>query len=433
MVSVCRVERSGLAGAVSVPPNKSYTHRGVFLASMADGVSTINNALISDDIWSSIGAARVFGAGVTINGSTVVVEGTSERKMRMVPKVEAGNSGTTARISAAIAGLYDEMVVVDGDSSLQSRPMGPIERPMRELGVSCKTTDGRLPMRIEGPAVGGSITIDGTVSSQFLSGFLIAGPRMRNGLTANVEGEQVSKTYLDATIASMKRFGVDVLAMEPYRRYRVENSNYKRTVFNVPPDHSSMAMLIAAGILVGEGGIEIFSPVDGMPQSDTVFIDVVRRLGGDVRMNGHMIRAKAGSIGGGKVDLSDAPDLLPPMAILGLKSREGILIEGVEHARHKETDRIAMLCRELPKLGATVKENRDGLWIRTEGKLHGAILDPRTRPKMGGDHRLFMVYTMAGMLVGDTSVMDPDCAAVSYPKFLRDMRGLGAILRIENS
>ena len=414
----CKVDKSRLSGIIKCPPNKSYSHRAVFLASLANGKSTLRNVLLSRDTLATIEASRVFGAKIEINNSTVIVESKGE----IIPQtleIDASNSGTTIRIATAISSLSDKTITLTGDSSLKKRPMQPLLDALRQLGVQCTSTDGKPPVTVKGKAFGGTTHISGSISSQFISALLIAGPKMNNGLTLEIDGDLVSKPYLDSTIATMKKFGATVNVISPYKKYNVVNQEYKSTDFIVPSDFSSMALLLSAAVLLGEE-MSIEASIGDLPQGDKEIISYLEKLGVKINIGERITITSPKLLNGGRFDLSNNPDLLPPMAILALKTEKPIEIYNVKHARFKETDRIAILAKELAKIGITVTEKEDGVILEAPKILKSAELDASE------DHRLFMALAIAGMFVGNCTVTDPDSVDVSYPTFVEDMKKIGA-------
>lgn len=418
----CKVDKSTLSGTISCPPNKSYSHRAIFLATLASGKSTLENVLLSRDTLATVSACKAFGAKIKINGSTVTVESTGE----IIPEtsqIDASNSGTTIRISTAIASLTDKKITLTGDSSLQKRPMQPLLDALTQLGVKCTSTDGKPPVTVEGRSNGGKTHISGSISSQFISALVISGPKMKNGITLEIDGDLVSKPYLDSTIATMKKFGVTVDAMIPYKKYNITNQKYKPSDFVVPSDFSSMALLLSAAVLLGKN-MSIDASLGDLPQGDREILAYLERLGVKINLGEKITLVSPKLLNGGRFDLSNNPDLLPPMAILALKTSKPIEIYNVKHARFKETDRIAILAKELAKIGIVITEKEDGLILDAPKALKGAELES------SDDHRLFMAFTIAGMFVGNCTVTDPDSVDVSYPTFVEDMRKIGANLTI---
>jgi len=414
----CKIEKSRLSGNIACPPNKSYTHRAIFLASLAKGKSQIRNVLFSRDTIATINACKTFGAIIKEEGNSLTIESSGDLRLQN-NEINASNSGTTIRISAAIASLLDVKTTLTGDSSLRKRPMQPLLDALKDLGAECTSTDGKPPITVKGKIHGGEVAISGSVSSQFISALMIASPRTEKGIKLKIEGNLVSKPYLDATIATMKKFGVNVETIEHYKKYSILKQQYKPTEFTIPSDFSSMALLLAAAVLIGDT-MTISASVDDLPQGDREMIIHLEKLGVKVNLGDTITVKTPTSLDGGRFDLSNTPDLLPALAILALKTSKPIEIYNVKHARFKETDRIAILARELAKIGIKVQEKEDGLILGAPDFVKGADLDS------SDDHRLFMAFCIAGMFVGNCTVSDPQSVDVSYPTFIKDMNKIGA-------
>ncbi len=415
----CRVEKSTLSGTITCPPNKSYTHRAIFLSSLANGKSIIKNVLRSRDTNATIEICKSFGAEIQGTESSLEVNGVDKFETADLA-VDASNSGTTIRIASAIAALRDGKTILTGDESLKKRPMKPLLDALESLGAKCSSNDGRPPLTISGRMGGGEVSIPGNVSSQFISALLIAAPLTEKGASLNISSDLVSKPYLDATIITMKKFGVKVKVLDQYKKYKIEPQQYRPTTIAIPSDFSSVALLLSAAVLVGRD-LTVKVSVGNLAQGDEAIIDILGKLGVNVSMNNDTITVKSPEkLRGGKFDLANTPDLLPPLSILALKSEFPIELYNVRHARFKETDRIAILARELQKLGINVTEKEDGLILGQPKELREASLNSEN------DHRLFMAFCIAAMFVGGCTVSDSDSVDVSYPSFVSDMSRVGA-------
>ena len=415
----CKIEKSTLNGKIICPSNKSYTHRAIFLAALSDGKSIVKKILRSNDTIATINACRGFGVEVEELENNVTINNTINQTVQN-SIINAENSGTTIRIAIAIAALSGGNTTLTGDESLRKRPMQPILDALQTMGVKTESDDGKPPIHMNGKIQGKEISINGNISSQFISALLIIAPRLPEGLIINVEGDLVSKPYVDLTIAIMKKFGVEVKIEEKYKKYIILHQMYKSTTFSIPSDFSNLALLLSANVLLGDG-LNIEISLDDMPQGDEAIVDILERLGVNVTLEEDIITTKSPiSLNGGKFDLSDTPDLLPAIAILALKSKKPIEIFNVKHARYKETDRIAIISRELKKIGLNVEEKDDGMILRKSLELHPAELNSEN------DHRLFMAFSIAGMFIGECTVSDPDAVKVSYPEFISDLVNTGA-------
>ena len=414
----CRVEKSEIRGNIVCPSNKSYTHRAIFLASLADGKSIIKNILRSGDTNATINACKNFGVEIKDVGNDITVSSTGELKIHS-NTIDAANSGTTIRIATAISALSNDKIVLTGDSSLKKRPMQPLLDALESLGAKCSSSNGNPPISVSGEIKGGEVKIPGNISSQFISALMITAPKLENGLILNIQGKLVSKPYIDATITVMKKFGVDVETKTPYKKYIIPEQNYKATTVTIPSDFSSLALLLSAAVLLGEN-LTIQISTGSMPQADEAIIDILEIMGVVITLDKNVIKIKSPEkLDGGKFDLSNYPDLIPAIAILALKTSKPIKIFNVEHARYKETDRITIIARELTKLGIKVVEKKDGLVLNNSDNLTNADLNSEN------DHRLFMAFCIAGMYVGNCTISDPESVKISYPNFISEMKRIG--------
>ncbi|MEM0367274.1 MAG: 3-phosphoshikimate 1-carboxyvinyltransferase [Candidatus Nitrosocaldus sp.] len=431
------VRHSRIDGSIVCPPSKSYTHRAVVISSLVDDgrPSIVRNALLARDTNATIHGCRVLGSYIEVGSSD---EGSS-RKGRMLivhgrreftlgyREIDAENSGTTIRMLAAVSTLVKEgSTILYGDSSLNRRPMQPLLDALRQLGVHCRSlADGTPPLLVNGNGIeGGHARITGGISSQFISALLIPSVYARHDVELSIKGEQVSKPYIDSTIAVMRKFSA-VVDNDEYKHYSIARQEYKHANFTVPGDFSSAAIILAAGVLAG-GSVRVEGLDFALPQGDSKIIDILRDMGARIHVDTGrgMAHVEESMLDGGVFNLADTPDLLPVVAILALKSKGRVEIRGVAHARFKETDRIANLARELSKFGAVVKELDDGLMITPPKTLSNALLESYD------DHRLFMVLCIASMLTERSIVRGLSSVDVSYPSFLDDLARIGADVRI---
>ena len=419
----CNIVKTKLSGKIVCPSNKSYTHRAIMLASLADGESTIKNVLYSSDTEATIEACKNFGAKIEKTNEKLSVKGIKDFKNNN-SSIDAKNSGTTIRIASAVASLSAGKTVLTGDESLIQRPMQPLLDALESIGAKCSSTDGKPPITVSGIAKGGEITIPGNVSSQFITALMIIAPMTEKGIKLNIEGDLVSKPYIDATIKVIEKFNVNVEQIIPYKQIQISPQIYNSTTITIPTDFSSLALLLSAAILVGDDLILEITKGD-LPQGDEKMIEFLENLGVIVTFSNNIITLKTPErLEGGKFDLNDTPDLLPPLAILALKTSKPIELFNVKHARYKETDRIAILARELKKLGVKVQERDDGLILESPENLKNAELNSEN------DHRLFMAFCIAGMYIGDCKVTNPESIEVSYPNFISDMNKVGGKIKL---
>ena len=414
----CKIEKSQLNGEIVCPASKSYTHRAIFLAALSDGKSIVKDALYSSDTRATIDACKTFGVDVHESGDIISIDNSINLEGEG-GIIDVVNSGTTIRIATAIAAISPNKTILSGDSSIKKRPMRPLLDSLESLGAKCISDDGKPPITVSGTIKGGEVEIIGDVSSQFISALLIIAPRLQNGLELNIEGNIVSKPYIDSTIASMEKFGVEVETIEKYKKYKIEHQTYKPTEFSIPSDFSNLALLLSATVLIGND-VSIKISMGDLPQGDELFIDILEKMGVIVTLQNNIISLKTpAKLDGGKFDLGNTPDLLPPLAILVLKSQNPIWIYNVAHARFKETDRIKIIAREIKKIGVRVEEKDDGIILYPPENITSAQLDSEN------DHRLFMAFCICGMYIGGCEVTNPESVEVSYPNFISDLSKIG--------
>lgn len=424
MVSIL-VKKSKIGGSVRCPSSKSYSHRTIAIASLAERQSTITNALLARDTLATLAGCRALGTEIRLEGTTVKVKGMPAFDPPQ-NVIDAENSGTTIRIMTAMSGLVRTgHTVLTGDESLRKRPMQPILDALTQLGVEAFSTkaDGTPPLVVRGGGIkGGTTVVDGSVSSQFISGLLIAGIYADSEIVMRIRGSLVSKPYVRATLATMKHFGVSVDHSSDMLEYQIKGGKYHAAKFDVPSDFSTAALILAAGALVGEK-LKVKGLNFALPQGDSHIVDILKRLGCPVKVDrtkGEVMVQGADELEGGDFNLGDTPDLLPVVSILALKAKTPVTITGVAHARVKETDRVTNIAQELVKFGARIKEFQDGLKITAVKPLKNASLEAYN------DHRLFMAFTIASMMTERSIVAGAESVDVSYPNFIQDMKDLGA-------
>ncbi len=414
----CDIAKSILTGTINCPPSKAYTHRAIFLASLANGESTIINALDSNDIIATINACTNFGATINKIENTITIH--NNKLLLRSTFIDAQNSGTTMRMAIAISSLFDKPITLTGDDSLKQRPMSPILKTLTFLGAKCSSYGGKPPLTITGKISGTKeAIIQGNVSSQFVSSLLMIAPCLKEGLIIMIKNNLVSKQYVDATLATMAQFGVNVDIISKYKKYRIDFQKYRGTAFYVPSDFSSLSLLLSAAVLVGRK-LKIKISQNNLPQGDNIIINILNTLGVEVTFDQNTISVNPPQkLRGGKFDLENNPDLLPPVAILALKSNKPIEIFNVSHARYKETDRISIIAREFKKLDLFITEKEDGIIIQNTGILKSTKFNPEK------DHRLFMAFCIAGMYIGNCTITDSESVNISYPDFIRDITKIG--------
>jgi 3-phosphoshikimate 1-carboxyvinyltransferase len=395
-------------GRIRVPPSKSHLQRVLLAASLATGQSRILNAGQSEDGQACIGVIQALGAEVVRDGEALLIRGGGAVRSRTL---DCGESGFCLRAAAAVAALGDQPVgfTLLGHGSLAARPMDMVLEPLRQLGVVCATRDGRPPLTVRGPIRGGRAQVDGTGSSQFLSGLLLALPRAGADTELAVSGLR-SSPYVRMTLEVLAAFGAAVTVDEALTCFQIKGGqSYRARQLSVEGDWSGAAFLLVAGALAGDLELEGLDPASA--QADRAILEALTLAGAEPAWEGSILRIRQSPLQGFHFDASDCPDLFPPLAALACHAHGQSRIYGAGRLHHKESDRAAALVSELTALGARVAVDGDVMVI-TGGALAGGRIDPHR------DHRMAMAGAVAALKSRDGVMMEGEaCVAKSYPDF----------------
>lgn len=446
---------SKINGTVKAPSSKSYSHRAVILASLSQGKSKLFDVLYSEDVLSTIRACEALGAKIDRKKEIILkgdksqtvdyleVEGTGGKlhnnlKDPSSDMVDLANSGTTLRIMTSVAALSDNEVIFTGDDSLKTRPMGALIDALELLGVKVESLNekNKAPLKIYPGYDGGEADILGSISSQFISSILISAPLSKKGVVLEVYPEFVSKPYVDMTISILEKFGIEI-EEEEYQihetckkkhtdclgaKFNVKPQKYIASDYIVEGDFSSASYLLAATAIAG-GYLRIENLFSDSKQGDKFILNILEEMGANVTVFDDYVSIRSdGNLQGIDVNLSDAPDLLLTVAVLGALAEGKTTISGVKHGRLKETDRIDTTCRELEKLGCKLEEFEDGMTIYGNTIGDGIV-------ESHNDHRLAMAFSLLG-LRHDVVVENGECFDVSFPNFIEVMKEIGIELEL---
>jgi len=424
------VSPSTVTGQVQAPPSKSYTHRAILAAGYAEG-ATVRDPLESADTEATMGAVEAYGGSVERGVDALEVTGFDGRPAVPSDIVNCENSGTTMRLVTATAALADGITVLTGDDSLRSRPQGPLLDAIGQLDGRAESTraNGQAPLVVKGPVDGGTVSIPGDVSSQYITALLMAGAITEAGIAIDLETELKSAPYVDITIEVLDAFGVDVEStaagfdVAGGQTYDPAGGEYA-----VPGDFSSMSYLLATGALAAPDGLTV-TGARPSAQGDSAIVDILERMGADISWDRDAgeITVSRSSLSGVEVSVADTPDLLPTISVLGAVADGDTRIVDCEHVRYKETDRVAAMAEELTAMGASVTEEQEALTIHGDDTdLSGAVVDGRA------DHRIVMSLAVAGLVAdGETIVQGGEHVDVSFPNFFDVIESIGASVQRE--
>jgi len=387
-------------------------------AALAGGRSELVGVLRADDTEAMLGCLATLGAGIEADwaADTIVVDGVGGRLRHGPLTVDARMSGTTARFVAPLLATGEGGYRLTGHPQLASRPMAPQFATLRELGaeVIAEEALGHLPVRVVAPGrlPGRRIAVPGHVSSQFLSGLLLAAPCMPNGLVIELTSDLVSKPYVEMTESVMARFRSVVGHQDRGRTFVVAPTGYQPTRYEVEPDASAASYFFAAAAVTG-GRVRVLGIGRGSAQGDLRFVDVLGRMGADVEIGRGYVEVRGtGSLRGVTADLSDFSDTAPTLAAVAAFASTPTRLTGIGFIRRKETDRIAAVVNELRRCGVEAEEELDGFVVRPgPGGPHGARIETYE------DHRMAMSFAVVGLRVPGIVIADPGCVAKTFPGF----------------
>ena len=400
--------------SVRPPGSKSITNRALLCAVLAEGVSTLSGALLADDTEAMIDAVRALGAELTITGNDITVRGIGPAIRTVSAEVDCRKSGTTSRFILPAVALSSGRCVVDGGAQLRARPFGPLVDALTSLGVRVESLDrpGYLPLAVTGPCAGGRVSLPGHLSSQFLSGLLMAAPLMADGLQVELTSPLVSVPYVVMTQDVMRAFGV-----EP-RHLTVSQQTYVPCNYAIEPDASAASYFLAAAAITG-GRITVEGLGTASIQGDVGFADLLEQMGADVVREPHRITVTGtGRLHGIDVDMADISDTAQTLAAVAVFADSPTVVRGIGFIRGKETDRIAAIVTELQRAGIDAVDDPDGFTINP-GPLRP------TRFQTYDDHRMAMSLALIGLRQPGIEIEDPGCVVKTYPDYFADLAKLG--------
>jgi 3-phosphoshikimate 1-carboxyvinyltransferase len=415
---------SGPLNAVVRPPgSKSLTNRALVCAALADGTSTLDGALDSED--TRVMATALAELGVDVRPDWAMarlhVVGCAGRLPAARGDLYVANSGTTVRFLTALAALGHGRYRLDGTPRMRERPIRDLLAALEQLGVRATSEAGTgcPPVVIDaGGLAGGAASLRGDVSSQFLSGLLMVAPYARDALRLSIEGPLVSQPYVTMTLAVMRAFGVEVDAAEDLREFQIAPQHYEGRDYAIEPDASAASYFWAAAAICG-GSVTVSGLGRDSLQGDVAFCDCLAQMGCKVSSAEGGLRVTGGSdLRGVEVNMNAISDTVQTLGAVALYAEGPTTVHGVGHIRHKETDRIGALATELRKLGAKVEEFDDGLRI-TPGAHRPAAIDTYH------DHRMAMSLALVGLRRPGVVINDPGCTGKTYPGFFADLAALG--------
>ena len=408
-----QVKPSTINGTIPAPASKSMMQRAIAIATLAKGTSILYNYTPCNDSDTALEISASLGATVSVEGTTVTIDGGMNPK---VDEFSCGEAGLGIRMFTPIASLWNKKMTLHGEGSLQRRPISMLEQPLTQLGVDIKTNNGFVPITVQGPLQGKYADVDGSISSQMLTGMLIALPLAANDTTLNVK-DLTSKPYIDMTLDIVKDFGVNI-SHDNYKTFTIKgNQSYKAREYNVEGDWSGASFLLVAGALGGE--VTVSNIRSNSLQADLQILEAIKRAGAIIECTNTNILIKKDKLQAFEFDATECPDLFPPLVSLACHCEGVSTFKGVSRLKHKESDRATVLKAEFAKIGTKIELDGDTMYVYGKTVIGGTI-------HANNDHRIAMAAAVAAILAKEPiDIENAECIAKSYPGFYEDFAKIG--------
>ncbi len=417
--------KSRVSGEVRIPASKSHTIRALLIATLADGESTLGEPLVSGDTESCLEACAALGADIAREPHRWVVKGVGGTPAAPADIINVGNSGTTLFLALSLAALGSGWSVFTGDYQIRRRSAKSLLDSLDDLGATAFSTRGNgcAPIVLRGPLRGGSTTIE-CPTSQYLSSLLLACP-LAQGDTEIIVPFLNERPYVEMTLDWLARRNVTVKNYD-FEHFQIKGGqSYSPFSQNIPADFSSATFFLVAAAITG-GDVTLRGLDMNDTQGDKAVVGMLEQMGARIEVGDDFLRVHGGQLEGAELDLNFTPDALPALAVAGCFAKGETRLMNVPQARQKETDRIAVMCHELRKLGAEVEELEDGLVVR-ESDLHGGEVAGHD------DHRVVMALAVAGLRAKEPVLIDTaEAMSITFPSFVQLMNSLGARVETTN-
>lgn len=413
-----------VSGEVNVPGSKSLSNRALLLAALAEGETELTNLLDSEDIEHMLNALTKLGISYRLSEDKTqcVVQGNSGAFNVAEPlELFLGNAGTAMRPLCAALAASNVDTVLTGEPRMEERPIGDLVDALLEADadVTYLKNEGYPPLQIKGKTLsGGEMSVDGSVSSQFLTALLMAAPLFSGDVTIRIKGELVSKPYIDITLNTMEKFGVTV-QNDNYQTFTVSgDAKYIAPgKFMVEGDASSASYFLAAGAIKG-GTVRVTGIGQNSIQGDIRFADVLEAMGAKVVWNDEYVEITGAPLKGVNMDMNHIPDAAMTIATTALFAEGPTTMTNIYNWRVKETDRLAAMATELQKLGAKVEEGHDYIKVWPTDSLKHAEIDTYN------DHRIAMCFSLVALSDTPVTINDPGCTRKTFPDYFTRFKTL---------
>lgn len=404
------IHKGRIAGSVTAPASKSYAQRAVAAALLAGGETTLTHLDLCNDTRAALDVARRLGASVSHEGPTYTIRGGLNPAST---KLNIGESGLATRLFTPIASLCHMPITINGEGSILRRPIEMMEEPLQALGVEVISNGGYLPISVKGPMRGGEIHVDGSLSSQFITGLLMALPLSPNDTVLHVENLK-SRPYVDMTIDLAARFGVAIEHNSYEQFYIAGGQHYAPCTYNIEGDWSGASCLLVAGATAGSITVRNLNHIS--LQADLAIIEALARAGAEIITTNSSVTVHGGPLHAFEFDATDCPDLFPALAALAASCEGTSVLTGTQRLTYKESNRAETIAEVFGRLGIGVDLSEENTMRITGGPVSSAVVDSHN------DHRIAMAAAVAALSSDDSVVIEgADAADKSYPNFWSDL------------
>jgi 3-phosphoshikimate 1-carboxyvinyltransferase len=397
---------------VEAPPSKAHTLRALVISALAEGKSTLRNALLGDDQMNVMECLRRLGVRIELAREVIEVQGGGGSFSPVGEELNVGESGVGMNFLTSAACLSDKPVIITGARRITERPIGEVVSGLRQLGCRIEHLDneGFPPIKVYGGGIGGGTArIHGAKTSQYFSSLVTSCPYADSPVTLECIDEMTEKPYLDISLQMMSEFGVEA-RNDNYKRISIPRGGYLGRDFTIEGDYSSASFFFLAGAICGikvtVGGLN-----PNTRQGDSAFLRLMEKMGCGVEVASGGICVEGRGLSAVEQDMSDIPDLVPPAAIAAAFAKGTSRFANIGHLRLKECDRLAVMASELGKMGVKAGCDEDSLTIEGTAAAHGAEIDPHN------DHRIAQSFAVAGLVTGNQKILNETCVAKSFPDF----------------
>lgn len=409
------VKSSKIGLNIVAPSSKSEAQRVIIASFLAKGTSVIEGITSCDDVDSAVDVIRKLGAKVDIEGNTYTITSDFDKNLLPDSQLMCGESGLLSRTFASIMSLCKNEMTINGNKSLLTRPFSSLKCAIEKLGGAIEVNNDHLPIVTKGGIKGGEIDIDCNITSQFISGLLMALPLADNDSVITVSNLK-SKPYLNLTVDVLFAFGIEV-ENSNYQTFKIKGGQkYIPTNYNVGGDWSSAAIFLVAGAVAGKVSV---SNLDiNSTQADREILELFKRCDVDFDIKGNTVTTRKSNILAFGFDADNCPDLIPAIVALASQASDTCCIKGVNRLKYKESNRTALLKSEFEKLGVVIDidEDDDLMYVTPHKGLKGGVVDTH------GDHRMVMAFAIAGLCSEEgVAIQGAQCVNKSYPKFWGDL------------